>query len=348
MSDLIEAHRILDIPFMEEELWDIFYQCINALCYIHEKGIIHRDIKSLNIFIDDNMKIKIGDFGLSALNPSQYKIHKFEYSNGTYLDLKSNNSVVGTEFYRAKEMREKGEYDQKVDVYAMGCVFFELIYLDNIMGENAEEQKARYSNKILEIMSLMRQDNKNERYNSFQANEYIEKEYLKISKNSSIFSLITCLSSLKDLNNSLDINMPFANSYQAFLGFLSEREQKSEEDWKNFIKRFRGALSERNLKFEGINEIKPSFLFAFIIEKLYEEYEDIRKEKEDKNHKKKGEEALKEEIASNKNFKDGPHLINCVDDYEIRNEGEARINFDNFLCSKIFILIKLFYIFIII
>ena len=205
LSDLIRAHKKLDIPFMEEELWDIFYQCINALCYIHEKGIIHRDIKSLNIFIDDNMKIKIGDFGLSALNPSQYKIHKFEYSNGTYLDLKSNNSVVGTEFYRAKEMREKGEYDQKVDVYAMGCVFFELIYLDNIMGENAEEQKARYSNKILEIMSLMRQDNKNERYNSFQANEYIEKEYLKISKNSSIFSLITCLSSLKDLNNSLDI-----------------------------------------------------------------------------------------------------------------------------------------------
>ena len=86
----------------------------------------------------------------------------------------------------------------------MGCVFFK-IYLDNIKSKNTPEQEARYSNKILEIMRLMRQDNKNERYNCFQANEYIEREYLKISKNSSIFSLITCLSSLKDLNNSLDI-----------------------------------------------------------------------------------------------------------------------------------------------
>ena len=323
MSDLIDIRRELKIPFKEEELWDIFYQCINSLCYIHEKGVIHRDIKPLNIFIDDNMKIKIGDFGISALNPSQYKIHKFEYSKGTYInpkddkndDLLSHNTVLGTQGFQAKEMQENGEYDQKIDVYAMGCTFFELVYLHSPLINSEEDQnvKKQYSDKIFEIISLMRQDNKDKRYNSFQANEYIEKEYLKISKNSSIFSLITCLSSLKDLNNSLDMNRPFNNSYKAFLGFLSERKQKSDEGWKNFIKRFREALSERNLKFEGINEIKPSFLFAFIIEKLYEEYEETRNKK-----------------IVRQNFKDGSHLINSVDDYEIRNEGEARINFDKY------------------
>ena len=63
---MIDIHNELDKPFKEEELWNIFYQCINSLFYIHQNGIIHRDIKPLNIFVDDNMKLKIGDFGISA------------------------------------------------------------------------------------------------------------------------------------------------------------------------------------------------------------------------------------------------------------------------------------------
>lgn len=320
MNDLIEIHRELKKPFKEEELWDIFYQCINSLWHIHKEGVIHRDIKPLNIFIDDNMKIKIGDFGISALNPSQYKSHKFKYSDGTYItdNLISHNTVLGTEGYLAKELKENGEYDQKIDVYAMGNTFFELVYLHtSLLNPNSEEEdkiRNQYSDKILDIISFMRQDDKNKRYNSAEALSYIEKEYFKISKNSSIVSLITCLSSFKDLNNSLEkINKPFTNSYSSFLRFLNARKPKSDEGWKNSIKIFRDSLSEQNIKFEGINEIKPSFLFTFIIEKLYEEYEEARNKK-----------------AVSKNYKDGPHLINSIDNNEIKNEGEARINFDNY------------------
>ena len=315
LCDLVNIHRELNKHFKEEELWDIFYQCISSLWYIHKEGVIHRDIKTSNIFIDDNMKIKIGDFGIAALNPSQYESHKYKYSDGTYIneDLLCHGTFVGTEGNLAKELK-KGQYDQKIDVYSMGCVFYELLYFDSpLMNLDNHEIKEQTSEKILEIIDMMRQDDKDKRYSSTEAYAFIEKEFFKISKNSSIFSLITCLSSFKDLNNSLDINKPFANSYKEFLGFLSKRKKKNDEGWKDSIKIFREALSEQNIKFEGINEIRPSFLFAFIIEKLYEEYEDNRNKH-----------------IINKNFQDGPHLINSVDDSEIRNEGEARVNFDNY------------------
>ena len=332
MCDLINIHRELNKPFKEEELWYIFYQCIDSLLYIHkEGGIIHRDIKPLNIFIDDNLKIKIGDFGVSALDQSEFERVKFKYLNDInkylkkYADKLMNNfSFVGTEGYQGLELISKKKYNQKFDVFSMGTTFFELVYFHTPLINSEKDQKIReqYSDKLIDIINKMRQEEEKNRCTSAEAYEYIEKEYFKISKNSSIFSLITCLSSFKDLNNSLNIKKTFANSYKEFLGFLSKRAPKSDEEgWKDSIKKFRESLSKENIKFEGINEIRPSFLFTFIIEKLYEEYE----------------ETVDKKIV-NKNFKDGPHLINSVDDSEIRNEGEARVNFDNYFveCNEEF------------
>ena len=334
LCDLIDIHRELKKPFKEEELWNIFYQCMDSLLYIHKKGVIHRDIKPLNIFIDDNMKIKIGDFGISALNPSQFKSDKFIYSNMSYFSeqiemLESHNTILGTTGYQAKEI-EQGEYDQKIDVYSMGNSFFELLYLHSPLINSEEDQKLKYSETIKNIIYLMRQEDKKKRISSEKAYELIEEQYSKISKNSSIFSLITCLNSFEEFNNFLKkIKIPISSSkkigaktekieritdtYLTFLKFL-DKENKAEKEWELNIKMFRKILSKQNLKFEGINEIKPSFLFTFIIEKIYEEYEEIKRF----NNKRK------------KFFIDGLHLINSVEDSEKRKEGEARILFDNY------------------
>ena len=50
----------------ENILWKIFYDCLKGLQYIHREEIMHRDIKPKNLFFDENLKVKIGDFNTSV------------------------------------------------------------------------------------------------------------------------------------------------------------------------------------------------------------------------------------------------------------------------------------------
>ena len=59
-----QAYSKLKRKIKEENLWNIFHQCLEALAYIHNKGLIHRDIKLGNIFMKENGNVAIGDFGL--------------------------------------------------------------------------------------------------------------------------------------------------------------------------------------------------------------------------------------------------------------------------------------------
>ena len=82
---------------------------------IHKKNIIHRDLKPENIFINENHKIKIGDFGISK-----------KLNNTRHTD--TNN--VGTDKYMAPELFENVKYDSKVDIWALGCIIYELFTLE--------------------------------------------------------------------------------------------------------------------------------------------------------------------------------------------------------------------------
>lgn len=321
--ELMKSRKEIKQPFTENELWNIFYQCITSLYYIHKKGVIHRDIKPKNIFLDENMSIKIGDFGISALNPNQIKEKNLDikYSDGTYLfediddyeKLLCHNTYVGTPNYMAKEILEKCEYDQKVDVASMGKTFYEMAYS---LIDNKDNKKLNYSNKIDEIINLMRKDNKNERITSQEAYSKIEEEYLKISKNSSICAVISCLSSLNDLNKPLKAestkynDKSFISNYLKCINYIHDKIEDYKK-WEDIINNFRKQLSFENLIFEGIKEIEPLFLFEFIIKKINEETINC--------------------IPLNPNYKDGPHLISINKENIIKNEEEAKIIYNNYL-----------------
>ncbi|MEM8783988.1 MAG: protein kinase [Planctomycetota bacterium] len=95
-----------------------------GLAYLHEAGVVHRDLKPANIFYDHGY-VKIGDYGLSkAIGTTQYSGHTV---------------TVGTVHYMAPEIGE-GRYDQAIDIYALGIVFYELLtgqvpYLGSTPGE---------------------------------------------------------------------------------------------------------------------------------------------------------------------------------------------------------------------
>lgn len=62
MFELIRERKKLTIP----EVQYYIYQLIQSLSYLHHKMIIHRDVKLGNLFINDKMELKLGDFGLAT------------------------------------------------------------------------------------------------------------------------------------------------------------------------------------------------------------------------------------------------------------------------------------------
>ncbi|KAJ1309999.1 hypothetical protein OPQ81_006755 [Rhizoctonia solani] len=115
--------------FSEDESWRLFRQLIEALVHLQQNGILHRDIKLSNIFIDAKGDAKLGDFGLAVNavvpeDPSDMVVSRLDA-------FQEMTSDVGTSLYVAPEVmsrRKKGSSrsQSKADLYSLGIVFFEL------------------------------------------------------------------------------------------------------------------------------------------------------------------------------------------------------------------------------
>ncbi len=87
-------------------------QIANGLQYAHEQRIVHRDIKTANLFFTDNRKVKIMDFGLAKMTE----------------EVRRAATVIGgTPYYMAPEQSQGAAVDHRADIYALGVTFFELL-----------------------------------------------------------------------------------------------------------------------------------------------------------------------------------------------------------------------------
>ena len=177
----------------EEKLWDIFYKSLCGLDYIHKKGLIHRDIKLQNLFIDDNLNIKIGDFNISVLK-NVFLAQKFLGQN-VVISMLNNNTDAGTDGYKAPEIRF-GNYNEKVDVYSMGVSFFELAYGCKPYEQYPKEkyyQQDKYSKELNNLINRMINTNPNNRISSNEAYLIAKKNFIKkFLKNTAIEATLNC------------------------------------------------------------------------------------------------------------------------------------------------------------
>ena len=117
LSQLIKRCRHQKQYISEDIIWKIFSQVVSALyaCHTNKSGkILHRDIKPSNIFLDNENNVKLGDFGLSLMLNNEMN---FAYSN------------VGTPYYMSPEQVDENKYNEKSDIWSLGCFLYELTAL---------------------------------------------------------------------------------------------------------------------------------------------------------------------------------------------------------------------------
>ncbi|KAM4689029.1 serine/threonine-protein kinase Nek10 [Discoglossus pictus] len=101
--------------FTEERLWNIFIQLCLALRYLHkEKRIVHRDLSPNNIMLGERDKVTVTDFGLAKQKQENSKL----------------TSIVGTILYSCPEIVKSEPYGEKADVWAAGCILYQMATLN--------------------------------------------------------------------------------------------------------------------------------------------------------------------------------------------------------------------------
>jgi serine/threonine protein kinase/Flp pilus assembly protein TadD len=96
-----------------EESFGIIEQIANGLTAAHQKGIIHRDIKSSNIMLTQTGQVKIMDFGLAKVKGSS--------------QITKIGTTVGTAAYMSPEQAQGDKVDHRADIWAMGVIFYEML-----------------------------------------------------------------------------------------------------------------------------------------------------------------------------------------------------------------------------
>ena len=283
----ISAHQNMNKAIPEEELWELFYQSMAGLCCIHKNNLIHRDIKPANLFLTNDKKIKIGDFGVSASREKSQNIVQTVY--------KKETMMIGTPLYMSPEMFRHEQYGSKVDVYALGCTFFEMCFFSPpripipIMSPNLEistdlqdidikHNKGKYSNELCQIIKTMIERDPKNRPSSANVFDMIKIEYNKRKRqNSSINAIIRCLFTLQKFTNSLLKHRADTETNKVTTkAFLFAYDNYNSNNWQGQLKYFRDCITFENSCFIDPGEIEPIDLIEYILKTLHIENNKIK------------------------------------------------------------------------
>ncbi|XP_030849826.1 serine/threonine-protein kinase Nek6 [Strongylocentrotus purpuratus] len=111
LDERIQTAKHRGKPFDEGRIMQWFIQLVMAVQYIHSKKILHRDLKTQNVFLTKSDVVKLGDFGISRT--LEHTVDKAK-------------TCVGTPCYLSPEVCQDQPYNNKSDVWALGCLLYEV------------------------------------------------------------------------------------------------------------------------------------------------------------------------------------------------------------------------------
>jgi len=217
LRNFIDKHIDDNTLIEEDKLKIIIKQICKGIKEIHDKKVIHRDLKPENIFINENMNIKIGDFGIS---------HQLNSKNTHTL----TKYGAGTDCYKAPEILKNGIYNEKSDIWSLGCIIYELFNLSIYFNDKFSEEikiidTDIYNNRWQKLIDSLLQIDYKKRFDIDQVNQFLENELNNNHKNNIIIGEIY----IKKEDVGKDIQI--INSLEGFKRTYKFKD--GDDDWKN-------------------------------------------------------------------------------------------------------------------
>ena len=176
--------------FSEKELLTMIYSLVDAFAYLESVGICHRDIKPTNLFLLENFQIKVIDFGESKEFVDDDDEEDEHSAMATIRGTPQYLSPILWEAHVISQVKHVEHNMFKSDVFSAGLVIFQIASLKDVNGFNQKTDQCngerliyeglkmlskKYSNKVIEILSLMLKFDENERPNFVELVKYLAK-----------------------------------------------------------------------------------------------------------------------------------------------------------------------------
>jgi len=110
LSQYLNINQQLNKYLPEDKIWRFFINICLGLSHIHAKKILHRDMKCMNMFMYKDGTIKIGDLGVAKV----------------LMQTQFAKTFIGTPYYLSPEICEEKPYNEKSDIWALGCILYEI------------------------------------------------------------------------------------------------------------------------------------------------------------------------------------------------------------------------------
>ena len=131
LTKLINSYKLKQKYISEKRIWKYTYQIASALEHLHRHDILHRDLKAANCFLTNDDNIKLGDMNISKV-----------IKNGQLAHTK-----IGTPYYMSPEIWNNTPYNEKCDIWALGCLIYELACFKVPFEGNSVNELKRHINK---------------------------------------------------------------------------------------------------------------------------------------------------------------------------------------------------------
>lgn len=227
LANKIKEYKEKNEYFNEEDIWKIFIQLVKGLKSLHDMGIMHRDIKSSNIFLFSDKTAKLGDLNVCKILSNDILGH----------------TQAGTPAYAAPEVWMERPYGLKSDIWSLGCVLYEMVTLrcpfreDNmvklynkvLVGEYKKIPN-NFSEELNWIIDQMINSDINKR---FSCDEILNCEIVKKYLDKYMNKNIKCYSEKRingyKINKNINKNNAINKSYSKY---NSIKDEKKEDDGK--------------------------------------------------------------------------------------------------------------------